>query len=422
MFAIIALVLFYLLAPLLINFLCYRYSFFQKLGAVVIAYLVGLFVGNSGLLPEASPAMIELTTNKSIVLTSKYVQELFTAGSLTAEDVQYFNVFHIQDLLTTLTIALALPLLLFSLNVRRWFKVAGNTFLSLFLGLISVIVPILIGFFLFKDDIQDAWKVAGLMTGVYSGGTPNLASIAKALDVDNLTYILTHTYDLIIGAGFLFFVMTVAQRLLLRFLPAYKNKEVNLEDAEYDFAVIKKPFFNTVSKKYLLPNLVAIGLALVIVGISAGLGELFSSDFQMMVIIMSITTLSILASLVPKINKIEKTFDYGMYFILIFSLVVASMADLRYFSISHIQIFYWVMLVYVGSLIIHVGLAALFKIDADNVIIVSTALTCSPPFVPVVAGALKNREIILSGLTVGIIGYAIGNYMGVIIAYILSNY
>lgn len=422
MFAIIALVLFYLLAPLLINFLCYKYSFFQKLGAVVIAYLVGLFVGNSGLLPEASPTMIELTTNKSIILTSKYVQELFAAGSLTAEDVQYFNVFHIQDLLTTLTIVLALPLLLFSLNVRRWFKVAGNTFLSLFLGLISVIIPILIGFFLFKDSIQDAWKVAGLMTGVYSGGTPNLASIAKALDVDNLTYILTHTYDLIIGAVFLFFVMTIAQRLLLRFLPAYKNKEVNLEEADHDFTVSKKPFFNTVSKKHLFPNLAAIGLALVIVGISAGLGELFSRDFQMMVIIMSITTLSILASLVPKINKIEKTFDYGMYFILIFSLVVASMADLRYFSMSHIQIFYWVLLVYVGSLIIHVGLAALFKIDADNVIIVSTALTCSPPFVPVVAGALKNREIILSGLTVGIIGYAIGNYMGVVIAYILSNY
>jgi uncharacterized membrane protein len=66
-------------------------------------------------------------------------------------------------------------------------------------------------------------------------------------------------------------------------------------------------------------------------------------------------------------------------------------------------------------------LAALFKIDADNVIIVSTALTCSPPFVPVVAGALKNKEIIISGITVGIIGYAIGNYLGVFIAYLFKS-
>ncbi len=100
-----------------------------------------------------------------------------------------------------------------------------------------------------------------------------------------------------------------------------------------------------------------------------------------------------LASLIPKIHRIEKTFEYGMYFILVFSVVVASMADLRYFSASHIQIFYWVILVYFGSLILHIGLAKIFKIDADNVIIVSTALTCSPAFVPVVASALKNKGV-----------------------------
>lgn len=423
MLASIALILFYLLTPLLINYLCYRYTLLHKAGPVVLAYTIGLLLGNSGILPEASQAMMELTTNKSIILTNKYVQELFQAGTLTADDIQYFKNFHIQDLMTTLSIAFALPLLLFSLNVRHWFKVAGNTFLSLFLGLVSVIIPILIGFFLFKDQITDAWKVAGMMTGVYSGGTPNLASIQKALDVDTLTYILTHTYDLIIGAFFLFFVMTVAQKLLLKILPAYKKPRNSLQEVNPDFEFeTKKPFFEPVKKRYLLPNLAAIGIAVVIVGVSAGLGELFRKEHQMMIVILSITTLSILASLIPRVNRIEKSFDYGMYFILIFSLVVASMADLRYFTMEHIQIFYWVILVYLGSLIIHVALAALFKVDADNVIIVSTALTCSPPFVPVVAGAIKNKEIILSGLTVGIIGYAVGNYLGVLLAQALSYF
>lgn len=423
MFTTIALILFYLLAPLLFNYLCYQYAFLRKIGPVVLAYTFGLLIGNIGILPEASSAMIELTTNKSIILTNKYVQELFAAGTITADDVQYFHIYHIQDLITTLGIAFALPLLLFGLNVRSWFKVAGTTFLSLFLGLISVIIPIFIGFLLFKNQIEDAWKVAGMMTGVYSGGTPNLASIQKALDVNTLTYILTHTYDLIIGAVFLFFVMTFAQRLFLKILPPYKNSKAFLEEAEINFnEESRKPFFDPVKKAYLLPNLAAIGVAVLIVGISAGLGELFRKDLQMMVVILGITTLSIIASLIPRINRIEKTFDYGMYFILIFSIVVASMADLRYFSMAHIHIFYWVILVYVGSLVIHVALAALFKVDADNVIIVSTALTCSPPFVPVVAGALKNKEIIISGLTVGIIGYAIGNYLGVFIAQTLAYF
>ena len=49
-----------------------------------------------------------------------------------------------------------------------------------------------------------------------------------------------------------------------------------------------------------------------------------------------------------------------------------------------------------------------------------TSLIFSPPFVPVVAAKLKNKEIIISGLTVGIIGYAVGNYLGILIAYALK--
>jgi len=52
--------------------------------------------------------------------------------------------------------------------------------------------------------------------------------------------------------------------------------------------------------------------------------------------------------------------------------------------------------------------------------ITSVAMVFSPPFVPMMAGVLKNRHIILSGLTVGIIGYAIGNYLGVLLALLLG--
>ena len=81
----------------------------------------------------------------------------------------------------------------------------------------------------------------------------------------------------------------------------------------------------------------------------------------------------------------------------------------------------YVAVVIFGSLIIQALLSKIFKVDADTFIITPTAFICSPPFVPVVAGALRNREIIFSGLTVGIIGYAIGNYLGVFIAWLLKG-
>lgn len=416
--------LFYLTVPFLINYLSFKSSVAQKVGTVLIAYLVGLILGNIGIFPEASQPMMELVTNKDIKLTNQLVDSFYSQGLILDDDVQYFRIYKTQDLLTTLAIALALPLLLFSMNIRNWFKSAGSTFLSLFLGVISVIIPIFAGYFIFKNQIDESWKVAGMMTGVYTGGTPNLASIQKALDVNTLTYVLTHTYDLMIGAIFLLFVLSIGQKVLLKFLPAYKFSGVEIDEVNSPAAEsTAKNFFEPIQKKYLLPNLGALGIAIVIIIISAGLGELVREESQMLVIILGITTLGIVASLIPKINRIEKTYDYGMYFILVFSVVVASMADLRYFSTSHIQIFYWVIFVYFGSIIIHVGLAKIFKIDADNVIIVSTALTCSPAFVPVVAGALNNKEIVVSGLTVGIIGYAVGNYLGVFIAhFLLANF
>jgi len=109
-----------------------------------------------------------------------------------------------------------------------------------------------------------------------------------------------------------------------------------------------------------------------------------------------------------------------MYLILIFCLVVASMADVSQLANISFSLFWYVGLAMFGSHILHAFIAKFFKIDADTVIISGSALICSPPFVPVVAGALKNKEVILSGLIIGIAGYAIGNYLGVFMAYLLK--
>ncbi|HKJ44104.1 MAG TPA: DUF819 family protein, partial [Sunxiuqinia sp.] len=131
----------------------------------------------------------------------------------------------------------------------------------------------------------------------------------------------------------------------------------------------------------------------------------------------------LVCSSVKSINRIEKTFQLGMYFIIVFSLAVASMGDLRsMFQIDFLNLFLFVALAVFGSMIVHVFLSWIFKVDSDTTIITITALTYSPPFVPVVAGVLKNKDIIISGLTVGILGYAFGNYLGIIVAYLLNGF
>ncbi len=383
--ATIILVLFYILAPLMILHACHRYRWVNKLGAVVIAYIVGLILGNVGLLPRLESSGV------------------------------------VQDMLTTITIPLAIPLLLFSIDIKKWFSVAGTTMLSMVFALVGVLSTVVIGYFLFSGyGINDLWKVSGLLVGVYTGGTPNLASIKLALDVDETIYVVTHTYDLIIGVFYLLFMLSVGQRFFLTFLPAYRHSDP--DSAGFDDFDGMDPYEGIFTRKIFIPLLKAFGLSVLIFAIGGGVSLILPESAQMAVVILIITTLGIFASLIPWVNRTEKTFEVGMYLILVFSIVVASMADIQRFAAASPSILLYVTLAVFGSLLVQVILSKIFRVDADTLMITSTAFICSPPFVPVVAAALKNKEIIVSGLTVGIIGYAVGNYLGVMIALLLRGF
>jgi uncharacterized membrane protein len=102
-------------------------------------------------------------------------------------------------------------------------------------------------------------------------------------------------------------------------------------------------------------------------------------------------------------------------------MVIASRADLRNIDFVAFMIAAYVALVVFGSMLIQALLSWIFKIDADTYIITSTALITNPAVVLVVAGALKNREIVFSGLATAIFGLAIGNYLGIFMSWFLER-
>ena len=378
----IILVIFYFSTPFLILYLCHTYRFVNKLGAVVLAYIVGLIAGNVGILPE--------------------------------------NSIKVQEMINMVTIPIAIPLLLFSSDMKNWFSMAGKTITSMFVAIGGVVIMVFLGYVLFHEEgTKELWKIGGMLIGVYTGGTPNLASLKIMLKVDADTYILTHTYDMILSSFYLFFLISIGKNVFRRFLPDFpgrKNGSLKISDLNGT-----DPYGGILKKRTFFPLMKALGLAILIFGIAGSTTLVVPEALQMVVVILLITSLGIVFSFARGIQKIEKTFELGMYFILVFSVNVASMANIQHFMGLTPKLFSYITLVVFGSLFFHVWISKLLKIDTDTVMITSTALICSPPFVPVVAGAIKNREIVVSGLTVGIIGYAIGNYLGFFVAQILKT-
>ncbi|MBP7736157.1 MAG: DUF819 family protein [Spirochaetes bacterium] len=376
----IILVLFFLLFPALVIYLCKKYSFVDKLGAVVVCYIVGALIGNVGILPE--------------------------------------NFDKVQNPLMLINICLALPLMFFSLDVRRWTRLAGKSILSFALQALAIVTVATAGYFIFMSYVgPETWKIAGMFIGVYTGGTVNLGAIATALQTDRTLYLAAHTSDVVVSAVYLLFLMTIGQKIFLKVLPPFKAAGVNAPEETFNFHSYDGIF----RKDIAVPLLGALGLALLIFIIGGTAFLVFSEDTAFVVSILVIATLGIVCSFVPKIRNIKMTYQLGNYFILVFSLVVSSMANInKLLTTAPVMLVYVTFTIFV-CLLLHVMFASFLKIDADTVIITSVAGICSPPLVPMVASALKNREIVITGVVTGIIGWVVGTYLGIGIAYLLHN-
>lgn len=392
-----------------------------------MAYLIGLVIGTAGVFPKGSEGYRFALQGKP-VLEKPVLEALIAEGKAVPEDIMINNISGLQENLYAVALFVAFPLLLFSLNLKRWLKFAKKGFLSVALALVSGIVMVTAGFFIWKDAFPDTWKLAGMFEGIYTGGTPNFAALKLILNVDSDRFVVLFTYDTIVGAILVLFFVTVAPRIFRLILPRFDEKNGIVIDSE----LIKKEteglddFSGMLSRKNFFPLLKALGISILIAGIGLSLYFIVPEEYEqyrMAVTVLSITTLGILASLIKSINKIEKTFQLGMYLILIFSLTVATKSDLRTFSDKGMwDLVLFITWCYFGSMILHLILAKIFRVDADNFLITATAFVFSPPFVPMMANALKNKDVIVTGITGGVIGYLLGNYFGTTLAYFLRGF
>ena len=427
MINLILLVIFYFTFPILIIYLCKKWSLLRKLGAIVLAYGFGLLIGTAGLFPKGSDGY-RLALEGNVTLEQTVLDNLISEGKAVPEDIMVNKIAGVQDKIYTVALLLAFPFLLYSLDLKRWMKYAKKGFVSIALALVSGLIMVTAGFFIWKNVFPDTWKLAGMFEGIYTGGTPNFAALKLILDVDADRFIVLNTYDMIVGAFLVLFFVTVAPGIFRAILPKYKEKGGVIVDEN----LVKKEteslddYSGMLNKKTFLPLLKALGLSIIIAGIGATLYFLVPKEYaqyRMAVMILSITTLGILASLIKAVNGIPKTFQFGMYLILVFSLTVASMSDLRaMFGKGMLDLILFISWCYFGSLILHIILAKIFRIDADNFLITATAFIFSPPFVPLVANALKNKDVIVTGIAGGVIGYVLGNYFGTTLAFFLQRF
>jgi uncharacterized membrane protein len=296
--------------------------------------------------------------------------------------------------------------------------------MALVTGIIAVSVSVIGGFLTFGDRIPDGAKVGGMLTGVYTGGTINLAALKTMLGVADETYIIINSYDILVSFLYLTFLLTLGIKLFRHLLPNRIGKMSKADEKSIRDEIRKNeedPYKGLWSRKGMLQAGSMMGMTLLICAVSGGVAMLLPDGMFMTVFILMLTTLGIACSFIRKVRETKYSYDIGMYFIYIFCIVVASMADLSKLDFTTgLPILGYLLTAVFGSLAIQVLLARLFRIDADTMTITSVTLINSPPFVPMIAAAMKNKDVMIPGLTIGVVGYAIGNYLGFLMSQLLA--
>lgn len=377
--------------PALIMLLARRWTWIDKVSPMALLYVIGLLVAN----------------------LTPWIQR---PGLLAA-----------NNLIGNICIPLSIPLMLLACNLKGWST--GKALKSGLCGFSAVVIVTVAGFFLFRadsDPVQFA-QVSAVAIGIYTGGIPNMGAIARGVGMDAATYLYITSYDLIITGLYLVFVICFGKPLFRKLLPARLNPDIkpaaaaSAPDSTDNTGSSPKPTIKT--------QLPSLPIALAIAVVSYLLSTLFPENLSTPMLILILTTLSIAATFLPVIRRANSasgdrqplSFTVGLYFVYLFCFTIANACDIRQMNLAgSLGILWYILFIIFGSLVLQILFARLLHLDGDSTLVTSVTLINSPPFVPLVAALLNNKDLIMLGITIGLFGYLIGNYLGLAVFFILS--
>lgn len=379
----------YVLIPIAIIECFKRAKWMRKIGTVVAAYAIGIIFALTGFVHFEAGTEAAVTFSK------------------------------LQSTLMSVTVPLAIPLMLFNCDFRLWTKALPKTIWSLVGGIAAVLIAVVSGYFIFRTpEIEEFNKVAAMMTGIYTGGTMNFNALGASLGVDKTLMAIVLAFEMVLTTPYIFFIIGGGYKVFRKILPYNDVTRRGRTDEEVASKDVEN-YEGMFAKENVGGMFAGLGLSVLFLAIGAGLALLITGTLNELVVILTITTLSIIASFFKKVRELPKTFELGMFFILIFSVIVASLFDIHSVNGGSMIIGMFVAWVMVSTAVLHLLFCRIAHVSGDLFCVSQIALLCSPPFVPPVVGAMQNKKVLISGIVIGLVGYAIGTYLGVLIAFVL---
>lgn len=317
-----------------------------------------------------------------------------------------------HDLVWTYAIPLAIPLLLFKADLRRIIPEAGRLLLAFAIATLGTIAGVFAGFYLIGLGPL-GHKIVGTIGASWIGGSVNFAAVSKMIDLNDGTVLGAMAASDNVG-GTLFLTLLVllpGSALIRRFFPS----------AVIDAAPVEKDAAKSEERGRFHAADLATALALSALCCFAGytVAE-FLNVPQFGMLFVTIAALTIANVFPQRMHGLQGDFDLGMYFMYIFFAVIGASADVLLMLQTALPIFAFTGVMAVVHLAFVFGGAKLFRIDLAEALIASNACALGPATAAAQAASQRWDTLVTPAVMLGILGYAIANFIGVALSQFLA--
>jgi uncharacterized membrane protein len=324
------------------------------------------------------------------------------------------------DGLASFTVPFAVCLILFTVNLGDLKRTGGPLLAAFGIACVGTMIGVLSAGLLVNSQLarvlgDETWKLAGPFTGTYTGGSLNFFALWDGLEIGNPDLFAAANAVDNLTLFPLFAMWVLIPGWLGRYFPVGSRwGTVDVVD-EADHEPPPPPELRVL-------DLVALAFAALAIMVVSDLIKThwiagFMPSFPTILIV---TTLALALAQIRFIGRLQGAFELGNLSFYMFFCAVGAMINLKMAIVLSPILFIYVMIMVVVHLVSVYGIGRLLRLDIRVLTIASAAAKTGPPSVVALANVHGWKTLVLPGVAMGLLGYAVGNYLGFAAAYAMK--
>lgn len=325
----------------------------------------------------------------------------------------------VYDIVDGYFVPIAIPLLLFQANLLRIVRETGSLFIAFHVSALGTVLGAFLAAFIFSGRVEQVPEIAGIMTASYIGGGVNFVAVKNSFQVSSEVANPLIVADNFIMAG-IFAVLLVMSGSRF-FLSRFAHPHTIGADSEGA---------GTLAAKYwkrkeigLLDIAKALGLAVVIAAVamngSAWVRTQIAGSLSQALLgnaFVWITVLTVIISTIwhRRVAEIHGAQELGGFLLYFFFFVIGLRADLIEVIQNVPVLFLFCLVMALTNLGLSLLLGFFLRLNLEEVLVAVNATLGGAPSAAAMAVAKGWSDLVLPGLLVGIWGYVIGTFLGIL--------